>query len=97
MSDVTVFERGHWMARGLGSGLDLVYWLIWYGRAKGGGKEEVSLARAIAFQLSPLDKALPDTVIPAKAGIQCLKSAGSCSLASFGSLWTPACAGVTGL
>ena len=25
----TVFERGHGMARGLGDGLDLVYWLIW--------------------------------------------------------------------
>ena len=34
----------------------------------------------------------PTTVIPAKAGIQCLKSAFSRSLSSFGGRWTPVCA-----
>ena len=34
----TVFGRGHGTARGLGGGLDLKYWIIWYGRVDGAGK-----------------------------------------------------------
>ena len=38
-----MFGGGHWMARGLGGGMDSGCWLIWYGCAGGWRKGQVSV------------------------------------------------------